>query len=161
MIACEQRTNPADPTLPSKKYHYVDIQYDALARSQTVYVPIYSEIYHYSGHQSYSLTATLSVRNTSLKDTMYVHQVDYYDSQGRLLREYLAKDIVLNPLESVEFVVEHKEKEGGAGANFIVFWGTNSLTIKPVIQAVMLTTADQQGISFLTEGVDIEEKVRK
>lgn len=142
--------------LPSKNYHYIDINVDTLYHSQKVYVPVYSDIYHSSDARRFLLTATLSVRNTSLRDTMYVSEVDYYDSQGNLTRNYLKQTIFLHPLESVEFVVEYKEDKGGAGANFIVHWGTDSPVLKPVIQAVMIGTASQQGISFVTEGVVIE-----
>lgn len=143
--------------LPSKNYHYVDLDVDTLTHSQQVYVPVYSDIYHSSDARRFLLTATLSVRNTSLRDTMYIAEVDYYDSQGNLNRKYLKQTIFLHPLESVEFVVEYKEDKGGAGANFIVHWGTDSAVLRSVIQSVMIGTASQQGISFVTEGVVIEE----
>jgi hypothetical protein len=92
---------------------------------------------------------------------MYVQIADYYDSKGDLHRHYLEKPILLAPLESVEFVVEDREMHGGAGANFIVDWGTNHPGMIPVIQAVMIGTADQQGISFVTEGVTIETRLKK
>ncbi len=154
--SCSQQPKP-EVHLPSKNYHYVDLDVDTLTHSQKVYVPVYSDIYHSSDARRFLLTATLSVRNTSLRDTMYIAEVDYYDSQGNLTRNYLKQTIFLHPLESVEFVVEYKEDKGGAGANFIVHWGTHSSALQSVIQAVMIGTASQQGISFVTEGVVIEE----
>jgi hypothetical protein len=158
--ACNQPTADEASMLPSSKYHYVDIAYGSMQRTEKVYVPVYSDIYHLTGERRQRLTATLSVRNTSLRDTMYVHQVDYFTSSGKMLREYLEKDIILLPMESVEFVVEQQEKEGGAGASFLVDWGTNSAALTPVIQAVMISTINQQGISFVTEGVTVE-RMRK
>jgi len=142
--------------MPSGNYNFIDIQFDSLQMVQKVYVPIYSDIYHGSGLKRFLLTATLSIRNTSLYDTMYVRTADYYDSRGGLNRNYLTQVIQLKPLESVEFVVEDKEMHGGAGANFIVVWGTDDPDILPIFQAVMIGTSEQQGISFLTEGEVIE-----
>jgi hypothetical protein len=47
-------------------------------------------------------------------------------------------------------------KQGGAGASFVIDWGSNSPKAKPLIQAVMIGTLSQQGISFITQGVVIE-----
>lgn len=159
MISCETRPVREELTMPSKNYNFVDILFDSLKMIQKVYVPIYSDIYHGSGLKRFLLTATLSIRNTSLYDTMYVQRVDYYNSEGDLNRNYLTRTILLKPLESVEFVVGDKEMHGGAGANFIVDWGTNSHKKLPVIQAVMIGTSEQQGISFLTEGIVIETHI--
>ncbi len=153
---CEEPPPSERMHLPSKNYHTAPVEVDSLAKHQKVYVPIYSDIYHMSGERRFLLTATLSIRNASLQDTMYVRSVDYHDSSGTLSRQYLNKTIALHPLESVEFVVENEEDQGGAGANFIVHWGTNSSALKAVIQGVMIGTASQQGISFVTEGVVVE-----
>ena len=147
--------------LPSKNYHYTDIAFDSLARQSLVYVPVYSEIYHISGERRFFFFVTVSARNTSLKDTLYIRTADYYDSQGALQRRYLEKPIVLNPLQSVEFVVENDEKHGGAGANFIIEWGSGPVALRPVFQAVMIGTASQQGLSFTTEGVEIETRQKQ
>jgi len=155
-FGCKTKPVKVEVHMPSKQYNFVDVSFDSLKMIQKVYVPIYSDIYHGSGLKRFLLTATLSIRNTSTRDSMYVRLADYYDSKGELHRNYLVKTILLTPLESVEFVVEDKEMHGGAGANFIVDWGTNNPEILPVIQAVMIGTAEQQGISFLTEGVVIE-----
>lgn len=146
--------------LPSNTYNFTDVDFLACNRIEKVYVPIYSDIYHVSGERRFLLTATLSIRNTSLHEIMFVNGVDYYDSAGNLIKKYLSKTIFLKPLESVEFVVESSEEKGGAGANFIVEWGTNALALQPVIQAVMIGTGSQQGISFATESVTIEQKKR-
>jgi len=155
-ISCQPRPVRDEVQMPSKNYNYIDIKFDSLKMTQKVYVPIYSDIYHGSGLKRFLLTATLSIRNTSMRDSMYVQLADYYDSEGQLSRHYLNRPILLKPLESVEFVVGDKEMHGGAGANFIVYWGTNSTDKIPVIQAVMIGTSEQQGISFVTEGAIIE-----
>ena len=157
VAACQEKSAESNSWRPSSMYHYVDINFTQLKTAEKVYVPVYSDIYHFSGERRQNLTATLSVRNTSLRDTMYVQKVDYFDSQGKILREYLEKDVVLLPMQSIEFVVEHRETEGGAGASFLVDWGSNSHELRPVIQAVMISTVNQQGISFVTQGVTVEQ----
>lgn len=59
---------------------------------QTVYVPIYSHIY--SGdreHIPFLLAATLSIRNTDPDQPITVTAIDYYDSDGKLLKKYLKR----------------------------------------------------------------------
>lgn len=135
--------------LPSEYYHYVD-KVPKLTHHETVYVPVYSNIYVISGERRQSLTATVSVRNTSQTATMYILNADYYDSQGTMVKEYNKKPIRLNPLQSIEFIVESNESKGGVGANFIINWGANGEDLKPIFQAVMI---GQHGVTFLTEGV--------
>jgi len=45
-----------------------------------------------------------------------------------------------------------------AGANFIVRWESPNKVSIPVIQAVMIGTASTQGISFVCDGVVLEER---
>lgn len=161
LLACSSPEKGIDTKpksqLPSQRYQYVDVNVAGMPYQEKIYVPIYSEIYHSSGDRRFLLTATLSIRNISMEDTLYVSTVDYYDSEGVKNRTYLKRPIRLGPLSSVEFVVEDDEDKGGAGANFIVDWGA-SKNLRPVIQAVMIGTSSQQGISFTTDGVLMEKK---
>lgn len=143
---------------PSENYHYVDQEFSALTYTEEVYVPVYSDIYHLNGERKFSLTVTLSIRNVMSDESIFIGNVDYYDSEGKMIRKYAEKTIELKPLQSIEFIVEQDEDEGGAGANFIVSWGGASSLNPPVIQAVMIGTSSQQGISFVTDGVRINKK---
>lgn len=156
LAACGQEEINSREYMPSIKYHSSDVNFSSLPIQRKVYIPIYSDIYIYSGERTFPLTATLSVRNTSFTDTMFVGKVDYYDSEGALTKEYLDSPIYIGPMETVEFVVTSEENHGGVGANFIVDWGTRSVTKNPVIQAVMIGDSNQQGISFVTEGIIVE-----
>lgn len=44
------------------------------------------------------------------------------------------------------------DSRGGAGANFLVDWGAEQPISEPVVEAVMIGTASQQGISFISPG---------
>lgn len=123
-----------------------------LSTGQTLYVPAYSHIYSGNREQPYLLTVTLSIRNTNLTYPITVTRVDYYETQGRLLKKYLDKDVVLKPLESTRFIVPQKDKEGGSGANFIVDWISKTPVNEPIVESVMIGTQSQQGISFTSRG---------
>jgi Protein of unknown function (DUF3124) len=122
-----------------------------------VYIPIYSDIYSRTRSYKVLLAATLSIRNTSKSDTIYLKNVDYYDSAGHLVRNYLKKPIYLHPLETVDYVIDEADEAGGSGANFLLTWGAKQ-ELNPVIQAVMLGSIGQQGITFVTDGVVVAEK---
>ena len=139
-------------SLPSSVYHYAKVDTASLADKHAVYVPVYSHIYTENGTTTFNLSATLSIRNTSLSDSFYVSDVVYYGSQGEVLKHYLASPIVIKPMASVEFVVERTESLGGAGANFLVRWGAYRSGLQPLIQTVMNEPAT--GISFVTDGVE-------
>lgn len=119
---------------------------------QVVYVPVYSEIYDFSLNRPFQLAATLSLRNTDPVNPIFIETVDYYDSSGTLVTAYLSHPLALGPLASTAVVVESGNTQGGAGANFLVTWRAAIPVSDPVIEAVMISTASQQGVSFLSPG---------
>jgi hypothetical protein len=121
---------------------------------RTVYVPVYSSIY--SGldirQKTIELAATVSIRNVSAQYPVILNFVRYYDSAGKLIREYLKEPAELGPLASVEFVVQRVDTAGGPGANFLVQWVGPSDVDEPFIEAVMIGQSGNAGISFTSEG---------
>jgi hypothetical protein len=99
---------------------------------------------------------TLSIRNVDLRRSLTLSAVDYYETQGKLIKKYLAQPTVLGPLESVRFIVPQKDKAGGSGANFIVVWSSQTAINPPLIETVMIGAESQQGISFTSRGQVIE-----
>jgi hypothetical protein len=141
-------------SLPSQVYHYIKIDTAALVNKHSVYVPVYSHIYSETGESAINLTAILSIRNTSYTDSFYVTDVIYYGSQGEVLKRYIDSSLLVKPMTSVEFVVERTESKGGAGANFVVKWGSFTVGSEPLIQTVMNEIS--RGISFVTDGVEMK-----
>lgn len=123
-----------------------------LANGQTVYVSIYSHVYSGDRERPYLLTATLSLRNTDPDHAITILAADYYDSDGKLLKHYLEEPLVLPPLASSRVVVAESDRKGGSGAKFIVRWSAERKVNVPIIEGVMIGTAMQQGISFVTQG---------
>ncbi len=125
-------------------------------QGQLVYVPAYSHIYHKDGAPAL-LTIMLSIRNTSLEHGIVVDSVRYFDTFGKEVKSYLKKPLRLGPLTTTEFLVERDDTTGGSGANFLVRWTSEKTVSDPVIEAVMIDTDVQQGISFVRSGTVIEE----
>lgn len=151
LASCKPDTPSMTPQNPASAVDTVDVLIDGAA-VQTVYVPIYSHIYHQDGSREFNLTATLSIRNTDPEHPIVITAVRYYDSAGRLIQRYLEQPNELLPLASQSFVVEERDKAGGVGANFIVEWQAGVHVSSPIIEAVMISTASSQGISFVTRG---------
>jgi hypothetical protein len=118
---------------------------------QTIFVPAYSHVYYRTG-QEYLLAITLSVRNTSLTDSILLTSVGYYDTKGNLVKEYPKKSVRIPPMATAEFFVQEEDTSGGSGANFLVKWKATKGVSQPVIEAVMIGTTSGQGISLISPG---------
>lgn len=116
------------------------------------YLSVYSQIYSYTEHTALDLTATVSIRNTSELDSIYLLKANYYDTGGNLIYSYVKEPILLNQMETLEIVIAEVDKKGGTGANFMFEWATSPKTSEPIFEAVMISTYGQQGLSFMTHG---------
>ncbi|MFH1974933.1 MAG: DUF3124 domain-containing protein [Pseudomonadota bacterium] len=123
-----------------------------LSKDQMLYVPAYSHIYSGDREKHFLLTVTLSIRNIDPKHQIKLTTVDYYESQGKLLKKYLDKPVTLNPLESLRYIVPESDKTGGSGANFMVEWKSDKFVNPPIVESIMIGTQSQQGISFTSRG---------
>lgn len=128
---------------------------------QTVYVPIYSHIYMWEQTRTTDLTATLSIRNTDLTHPIIISSVNYYDTNGKLVRKYLEQPVELGPLAATDFVINQEDTKGGSGASFIVEWVAQQPVSTPVIEAIMINTSGNQGLSFVSPGRVIKSREGK
>lgn len=124
---------------------------------QTHYVPVYSHIYGGNKERPFHLAVTLSRRNTDKAHSFSLVTVDYYDSDGKLLRHYLDKPVDLRPMASTRYIVKESDIEGGSGANFLVEWKSTLPVSIPIVESVMIGTQSQQGISFTSRGQMISD----
>jgi hypothetical protein len=126
-----------------------DVSARSLSVHQAAYVPVYSHIY-YDGGRPYLLEAMLSIRNVDPKRPVYVSSVEYYDTDGKLSKKQVDRLIRLEPLQTIEFLVERHDVTGGSGANFIVEWHASTKdTHAPLIEAVMVGRSGTNAISFV------------
>ena len=128
-----------------------------LSTGQTVYVPIYSHIYSGLKGRPFSLAATLSIRNTDPKYPITLMSVQFYDSDGKLIKEYLDKPTELKAMASTRYIITEGDTTGGSGANFLVKWKSQKKVNPPLIEGVMIGTRSGQGISFVSRGQVIDE----
>lgn len=124
---------------------------------QTVYVPAYSHIYHGNRAAELLLSVTLSIRNVDQDNPITVSVVDYYETQGKLLKHFLNAPVTLAPLGSERYIIQQNDSTGGSGANFIVVWEAEKPTNPPIIETVMIGTQSQLGISFTSRGQALQK----
>ena len=123
-----------------------------LSRGQSVYVPIYSHIYSGDRERPFLLTAILSIRNTDPNHSITIGVIDYYSSDGKLIKKYIDRPVELKPLASARYIVPESDSSGGSGANFIVRWEADAGVNAAIIEGIMIGTKMQQGISFVSRG---------
>jgi hypothetical protein len=82
----------------------------------------------------------------------------YYDSEGKLVEKFFDNALTLEPLASTSYVVEEEDLRGGVGANFIVVWDADKPAYPPIVETIMISTQNQQGISFVSMGRVLENQ---
>jgi len=120
------------------------------------YLPIYSRIYDHQRDMTTGLTVTVSLRNVSIADTVYLLSADLFDTFGDKERSYIEKPVFLKPMETLEIVIEETENDGGTGGNFMFDWALKDTKTPPLFEAVMISTLGAQGISFTTRSVRVD-----
>jgi len=129
---------------------------DELFSGQTLYLPIYSHVWHGDRvvDNKYPLqtqvSALVSIRNTSLQTPIRVISARYYNTEGKLLNEYVTKPTVIGTMGTLELFVERKEAQGGSGANFVIQWDSAKPTNPPVIEALHAEIKGHQTFTFIT-----------
>jgi hypothetical protein len=125
---------------------------DQIVSGQTVYVPLYPYVYTADNAQRLNLAVTLFVRNTDRNSSIIVTKVEYVDSGGKALREFLKKPLKIDPLASMDFFLKESDESGGASPSFIVHWISDQQPSAPIVESVMIGTTGTQGISFTCPG---------
>jgi hypothetical protein len=156
MFSCEYENEFSEVKAENWKSRAVKTAlYDSLVDG-TTFLSVYSQIYSQSEHRKHDLTATISMRNTSASDTIYLDHAEYYDTHGKSIHSYFDKTIYVAPLETVEIVINEADQAGGTGGNFIFDWKKKPETSEPLFECVMISTSGQQGLSFTTVGKRIK-----
>lgn len=155
LLSCEtKQNNEPKPSSHLESMKWTGTINDSLV-SGSSYLSVYSQIYSTTEHKTHDLTATVSIRNVSTTDTIYIKNADYYNTKGDLIRHYIKQPIFVKPMQTIEIVIDEKDIEGGTGANFIFDWLATKSTHAPYFEAVMISTSGQQGLSFTTKGVNL------
>lgn len=135
---------------------------EPLSGGQTVYLPVYSHIWHGDRviEGKYPLksqvSALVSIRNTSLKVPIRVSTARYYSTEGKMLREFISSPRTIAPMGTLELFIEQKEAEGGSGANFVITWDASTPTNAPIVEAVHADIKGHRTLTFITSARPIQ-----
>lgn len=133
---------------------------EAASRGQTIYVPVYSQVHHGNLDTSGKATAELvsvqvSIRNTDTREPIRILAAPYYDSNGRVLRQYISGPRIIPPMGTLELFVEHRENEGGSGANFMIRWESDKgekAVSPPIVEALHTRIQAGKTLAFISRG---------
>ncbi len=154
-IGCtDDRASKPIPSANWAKRVVNEVNKDSLQFGKS-YLSIYSLIYSETEHRTHNLTVMVSLRNTSDKDTIYLENSHYFDTNGNLVRSYHEDIIYLAPMETIEIIIDELDISGGTGSNFIFDWYASKTCPEPIFEAVMNSTM-ARGISFTTTAKRIE-----
>jgi len=135
----------------------------SLSKGQMLYLPIYSTIWHGDTHplkgvpmKSY-MSALVSIRNTSQKTPIQVVSARYYNTAGKLIKDFVSAPKAIAPLGTLELFIEKSETEGGSGANFLIQWTAESDTNAPIVEAVHIDNQASRPYSFITSARVIQK----
>jgi len=120
----------------------------------TIYVPAYSRVYGAAGgdRKLIELSTTLRIDNTSASKPLVIERIEYFETSGKLVQEYLSQPIALRPFGTIEIVIPAEDDRGGAAANFIVEWAGTGPIAEPLVEAVMIGSQDNTSYSFVSSG---------
>lgn len=162
LTSCSSQKNPsqsqADIERVNPSIKVINLNKIKIVMGQTIYVPVYSYIYHDDRSKIYNLTTTLSIRNSDLTNPIIITSVRYNNTSGLLVRQYLERPIQIAALASTNYVIDSSDTSGGLGANFIVEWVAQTEVSLPVVEAVMIGSSFQQGISWISPGKVIKSQ---
>jgi len=127
----------------------------ALSSGQILYLPIYSHIYHgdqdRSGKPSQTLmSAHISIRNTDPQAAVRILYARYYDTDGKLLKEFVRAPMVIPPLGTHELFVPRGDVSGGSGANFLIAWSAETPVNPPLVEALHADVHPARSLIFVT-----------
>ena len=128
-----------------------------LARSsgQTLYLPIYSHIWHGDFDRTGApaktlLSISVSIRNTDPAHAIRVTSAQYYDTNGKKLKEYIASARTIPPMGTHELFIQRSDDTGGSGANFLISWSSDAAVSPPIVEGVHANLPAGRSIVFTT-----------
>lgn len=126
-----------------------------LSSGETLYVPVYSNVYSGPKANPLQLATMLNIHNIDPKYSITILKADYYDSNGKFVESYVKRPLTLKPFAHTYFYLKEYDTRGGPGANFVVKWRAVKKVNQPIIEALMLDA--RAGISFSSAGQPIFE----
>jgi len=122
---------------------------------QVLYLPIYSHIWHGEmndkGQPMKALVSvSVSIRNTDPAKSIRVTSAQYFDTDGKKLREYLPSPKTISPMGTYEIFVPRSDDSGGSGANFVIAWKSGTPASPPIVEGFHANLPVGRSIAFTT-----------
>lgn len=122
---------------------------------QVLYLPIYSHIYHGDLDKQGKPTQTLlsvhvSIRNTNIQESLKITYARYYDTDGKLVKEFVPNQLTIPPLGTHELFVQRSDVSGGSGANFLIAWSATTSVNPPLVEALHADIQPARTLTFIT-----------
>lgn len=124
-------------------------------RGQVLYMPVYSNI-PFLTKQRFDLSAFLAIHNTDLKNKIKITKIDFFNTDGKLIKSFISSDQQLNPLATMIFTIPQAD-QSGTGANFLVEWMADQQVNEPLVESIMQDLSGNKGLAFLSTGRVIRE----
>ena len=127
----------------------------ARSSGQSLYLPIYSHIWHgdvdSKGQPAKTLVSILvSIRNTDPAKSIRLTSALYFDTNGKRIKEYINAPITVKPMGTHEIFVPRSDDTGGSGANFVVVWQAATPASPPLVEGVHANIPAARSIAFIT-----------
>lgn len=122
---------------------------------QLLYLPIYSHIWHgemdNKGQPMKALVSiSVSIRNTDPLKSIRIASAQYYDTNGKKLREYVTSPKTIGPMGTYEIFVPRSDDTGGSGANFVISWISETPASQPIVEGFHANLPVGRSIAFTT-----------
>ena len=104
------------------------------------------------------MSTHVSIRNTDPSAAVKIVSARYYNTDGKLLREFLAKPQAIPPLGTFELYVPRSDSSGGSGANFIIDWTADKPANPPLVEALHADIREARTLLFVTTARPIQTR---
>jgi hypothetical protein len=125
---------------------------EILGVSGAFYVPVYSSVSISQGKVRADFSVTLSIHNASETRLLVLRRIAYFDTNGKMVENYLKAPVALKPFSTVEVFVPTTDVRGGTGANFVVDWAATGEIAEPVVEALMFGGLGSGHYAFISQG---------
>lgn len=127
---------------------------------QVLYLPIYSHVWHgeveRSGQPMKTLVSiSVSIRNTDPTKPIRITSAQYFDTNGKRLREYIPTPRTVAPMATYELFVPRSDDTGGSGANFVIVWKSDASVNAPIVEGFHANLPTGRSIAFTTSARQI------
>jgi hypothetical protein len=127
----------------------------ARSTGQTLYLPIYSHVWHGDldsrGEPAKALVSvSVSIRNTDPARAIRVVSAQYFDTDGKRLREYVPAPRTVQPMATFELFIPRSDDTGGSGANFVIVWKSDVPASPPIVEGFHANLPAGRSIAFTT-----------